>query len=218
MTGASSLRADRATRASTEPGSSLGPDGRVSTSARVPLLSELREPPVVGRYYMVPVIDFPYYNRVDAWPTIGPLHHDRGDLIGFHPLHFHVDVRFLTGRQAQHLRRRGYYESVEMVVTNTPLNRTDLEVPRKPRLERRRCRVSSWQWTPPGPAPWIPKFDARYGKIAEPIRIKGDRLLCPHRKADLSSFPPDADGIVTCPLHGLRVRCAQTPSQDHPHD
>jgi nitrite reductase/ring-hydroxylating ferredoxin subunit len=58
------------------------------------------------------------------------------------------------------------------------------------------------------------KFDARYGKIAEPIRAKGGRLLCPHRKVDLSNFPPDENGIVVCPLHGLRVRCANPSSGD----
>lgn len=43
----------------------------------IPLLSTLREPPVPGRYYMVPVIDFIYCNREGQWPTLGPLHHDR---------------------------------------------------------------------------------------------------------------------------------------------
>ena len=33
-------------------------------------------------------------------------------------------------------------------------------------------------------------------------RLRG--TVCPHRGADLRGFAPGADGMVTCPLHGLR--------------
>jgi nitrite reductase/ring-hydroxylating ferredoxin subunit len=46
-----------------------------------------------------------------------------------------------------------------------------------------------------------------YGEPAEAIRLADGRKLCPHRKADISSFPIDAEGMVICPLHGLKVRC-----------
>lgn len=171
------------------------------------MLSNLRQPPVIGRYYMVPVIDYRYMGKVDAWPTLGPLHHDKGD-VGFDHLHYHIDARFISGKQAQFIRRRSWRGSLETQVASAPLCTLYEPVPPRPRLERLRCRVSSWEYSPPGAAPWMAKFDKRYGKVAEPIRIKGGRLLCPHRKVDLSSLKPDADGIVTCPLHGLRVRCA----------
>ena len=34
-------------------------------------------------------------------------------------------------------------------------------------------------------------------------QLKENRI-CPHRGADLSTFTPDADGCITCPLHGLK--------------
>lgn len=170
------------------------------------LLSELREPPVVGRYYLVPVIDFNYCGIDGQWPTLGPPHHDRDD-IGFEPIHFHVDLRFLTARQAGRIDGYRYGHTPEMIVANFPLNRSGREVPRKPYLAKRRCRVASWAYSPPSVPKWTPAFDRRYGKIAEPRRLADGRLLCPHRKVDLSSFPPDKDGIVVCPLHGLRVLC-----------
>lgn len=172
----------------------------------VPLLSDLREPPVVGRYYMVPVIDYEYCGRKGQWPTLGPLHHDKGD-VGFEPVHFHVDFRFLTARQANQLDGLYWGHRAETTVAIFPLSNRTIEIPRKAYLAKRKCRVAGWKYLLPSRAPWMDKFDARYGKVAEPVRIKGDRLLCPHRKVDLSSFEPDADGIVTCPLHGLRVRC-----------
>lgn len=175
----------------------------------VPLLSDLREPPVVGRYYMVPVIEYNHHGRRDLWPTLGPLHHDRGE-VNFPHLHFHVDARFLTARQASLLAGKGGFlisRSAEANVAIYPLCRHGEPVPPRPQLIKRKCRVSGWQYSPPSRPAWMDKFDARYGKVAEPVRIKGGRLLCPHRKVDLSSFAPDADGIVTCPLHGLRVRC-----------
>lgn len=172
----------------------------------VPLLSDLREPPVAGRYYMVPVIDYKYCSRDGQWPTLGPLHHDKGD-VGFEHLHFHVDFRFLTARQVRQVAGHYWRRSAAVTVAIAPLCDRREEIPRKPYLAKRKCRVSGWAYALPSRARWMDKFDARYGTVAEPIRIKGGRLLCPHRKVDLSSFEPDADGIVTCPLHGLRVRC-----------
>lgn len=172
----------------------------------VPLLSELREPPVAGRYYMVPVIDYTYMAIPGQWPTLGPAHHDRGD-IGFEPIHFHVDFRFLTADQARRINRGSSFYRAESIVANYPLNHRNIEIPRRAYLAKRRCRVAGWKYTPPTPPRWMPAFNARYGKVAEPRRLADGRLLCPHRKVDLSTFVPDADGIVTCPLHGLRVRC-----------
>jgi len=177
----------------------------------IPLLSELREPPVVGRYYMVPVIDFRYCGCDGQWPTLGPAHHDRDD-VGFEPVHFHVDFRFLTARQVQQITGHYWGGSAEQTVAAAPLNQRGREVPRKPYLAKRRCRVSGWTYSPPSRPRWLDAFDKRYGKIAEPRRLADGRLLCPHRKVDLSSFEPDADGIVTCPLHGLRVQCRERAS------
>lgn len=174
-------------------------------------IADLREPPVVGRFYMVPVIDFRYCSTDGQWPTLGPLHHDKGD-VGFEPLHFHVDFRFLTARQVRQIAPY-FGRGAEGTVAVAPLNQRGVDIPRKTYLAKRKCRVSGWAYSVPHRPQWMDKFDARYGEVAQPLRIKGGRLLCPHRKVDLSSFEPDADGIVTCPLHGLRV-CVAAPAQE----
>lgn len=180
----------------------------------VPLLSDLREPPVVGRYYMVPVIEYSHHGRTDLWPTLGPLHHDHGE-VNFPHLHFHVDARFLTARQANFLANKGgwmFSRTVETNVAIYPLCRTGEPVPPRAHLVKRKCRVSGWKYSPPSKPKWQEALEVKFGAPAEPVRIKGGRLLCPHRKVDLSSFEPDADGIVTCPLHGLRVKCGSAAS------
>lgn len=179
----------------------------------IPLLSDLREPPVVGRYYMVPVIEADNWAGVNGpLPVIGARHTDADDF-NFPEPHYHVDIRFLTAseyRRAGGGNYRGW--SPEMVVAGLPIsnsNRWDKSgrgVPiGRPPLARRRCaRVQ-----PPyaaGQEATIVRFREKHGTV-DAIGLKDGRKLCPHRRVDLSSIPADADGITTCPLHGLRVRC-----------
>lgn len=170
-----------------------------------PLLSDLREPPVRGRFYMVPVVSYTYFDRSDLWPVLGPKHHDRG-AVGFPHIHYHLDPRFVSAVQARYLRSRAYGNSVEQTAAIYPLARTDMPPPERAHLVRLRCRVGTWEYQPPRLRPrWLDAFDQEYGEVAKPIQLRDGRMLCPHRKVDLSSLAADADGIVTCPLHGLRV-------------
>lgn len=184
-----------------------------------PLLSALRDAPKVGRWYMVPVVRHPWHGVTDDWPVLGPLHHD-AEIFNFPHLHYHVDARFLTYRQAEMAlsgRRRGARltrdEELAFVCTGYPLCNIDgpgLDKGR-PLLKRLRC-ARHGVGTPLGVAsgvglPQLVKLERKYGRPAEPRRVKGGRLLCPHQKVDLSQFPVDKDGLVTCPLHGLKVRC-----------
>jgi hypothetical protein len=180
-----------------------------------PLLSALREPPIVGRYYMVPVVRHWFSERLLDWPVLGCLHHDR-EHIGFQPLHYHFDGRFLSYRQYEivcegswHLPPLAGLNASVLHEANNPywLGRFR-PLPRRPELRRRRCNRAIQEWVVAEQAVKWGLAEA-YGLPAEPIRRPDGRLLCPHRKADLSQFPPDADGIVTCPLHGLRVRCTR---------
>ncbi len=185
-----------------------------------PLLSELREPPVVGRFYMVPVVRYRFRRVVREWPVIGP-RHDDGDVLRFPYRHYHFDGRFLLKTEIATIAvgrdmslALGGTVLVEPSEIETSLWEQQLygRLPRKPKLRRRKCQRSSYEYSEEGRVR-IAKRVGRdaitedFGPIAEPIRLDDGRLLCPHRKADLSQFPPDSDGIVTCPLHGLRVRC-----------
>lgn len=175
------------------------------------LLSELREPPVVGRYYMVPVVRF-VWCKIDAdWPVLGPLHTDK-DFFNFDRAHYHVDARFVNKRNAERaqIHRQGIFAQAQ----GSPLSRRNVEgapeVPTGlPVLKRLKCQTADFPYQfhnqPTVSALRIAYGDVGPEKRAIPIRRADGRLLCPHRKVDLSQFEPDADGVVTCPLHGLRV-------------
>lgn len=173
----------------------------------VPKLSDLREPPVVGQFYLVPVVpSYPYCGIMGEWPVIGPKHVD-GEFINFHLEHYHVDARFLTASQER--RVTNYYSaySIEGGVGRAPLCSRGSELPKgRPVLARRKCRRSGYGYAH-GDKEGIKALRAHYGE-PDAVRLDDGRVLCPHRKADLTQFPTDADGFVTCPLHGLRVRCA----------
>lgn len=50
-------------------------------------------------------------------------------------------------------------------------------------------------------------MQARYTDRKDSVAAVDGRW-CPHRRTDLRTVRPGPDGIVVCPLHGLRVRCA----------
>lgn len=179
-------------------------------------LADLREPPQEGRFYLVPVVAaFPYHGRVDDWPVIGPKHTD-ADFFRFTLEHYHIDGRFLTERQCRFLQSRTTsraYPSIESVLNGFPLSSHDARLPNgRPPLRRRKCRVAAHDYKL-GHRPEIQALRAHFGDPAQPIRLGDGRVLCPHRKADLTQFPADQDGVVTCPLHGLRV-CVGRPSTE----
>lgn len=185
-----------------------------------PRLPDLREPPIVGKFYMVPTVTYYWRGQVSAWPVLGGLHHDR-EHIGFEHLHYHFDGRFLTSRQLGYIRNHGgemWHRPGYALNANILSDFQDDywlkkygTLPRKPVLTRRRCARPIQPWVVEKESePWgLAKV---YGDPATAIARPDGRLLCPHRKADLSQLIPDADGLVTCPLHGLRVRCASTTS------
>jgi hypothetical protein len=184
----------------------------------IPLLSELRGPPVVGRTYMVPVVHFIYLDRKDFWPVLGPMHTDVRHF-NFPEPHYHIDARFVTGEQARLMRNytrgsRWAENSDPLVATvcGVPLAKRRVwnapELPKgMPELKPLRCARKSYVHPFNGKGAFV-DLRAEYSDPAIPIHKPDGRLLCPHRKVDLASFAPDADGIVVCPLHGLRVQCA----------
>ncbi len=187
--------------------------------ADTPALADLREPPVIGRFYMVPVVDdYPYLSRWDQWPVLGPKHTDIAHF-NFPDQHYHLDARFLTARQRQFLTRRGLpwskTDPVAAIVQASPLNYRGIPLPSgRPRLARRKCTGLCVPYIFADRTP-VKAMRADYPSPAHPIRKPDGRLLCPHRKVNLSSFAPDADGNVTCPLHGLIVQCG-LPQQGNP--
>jgi hypothetical protein len=182
-------------------------------------LSDLREPPVAGRFYLVPFVRFTYLGHLDRWPVIGPMHTDLRHF-NFPEPHYHVDARFLTARQVARVKAFARFttfdglsedKTLAGIVGGHPLakrRREEVALPKhRPSLMRRKCR-SAVALHVHGARNPVKALRADYTDPAMPITKADGRQLCPHRKVDLSSFPPDEHGIVTCPLHGLRVRCA----------
>ena len=182
----------------------------MTTRSTVQKLSDLREPPIPGRFYLVPVISYTYCGNKGDWPVLGPLHTDR-EHFNFPDPHYHVDPRFLTAQQVERVTRHYAYwnHSIEAITGGAPLCDRRTPLPKgRPALKRRKCRSVQIVYAH-GSRPQVLGLRADYPDPAQPIRKPDGRLLCPHRKVDLSSLVPDADGIVTCPLYGLRVACGR---------
>lgn len=180
-----------------------------------PFLSSLRKPPVVGKFYMVPAVHFVWCGIEAWWPVLGPLHTDR-EFFNFSSPHYHVDARFVRKDLAKRASDSMHRNGIAAQTQRSPLSRNRVpdavDVPTgRPALRRMKCQMAEVPYLFAHQEAVIAlrkhHGDGHSKQPAEPIKRADGRLLCPHRKVDLSTFEPDADGIVTCPLHGLRVRC-----------
>lgn len=173
----------------------------------LPRADELKTPPVVGKFYMVPCITVTGgYLKPGLYPVIGPKHED-GDHLGFPYEHIHLDLRFLPPAQA---RMTPYVWGVE----------------EKSRLRAALLRpiVFDFYHSEPARLTWqgpdLVQIPCRRTMPDHPAvtHLSGWKLLhrayadkrvkcgkCPHRGLPLESLPrePGTD-IVTCPGHGLR--------------
>lgn len=195
---------------------------------RLQRIEDLREPPVVGRFYLVPCVLYWYDFRLRWWPVVGPRHDDIEHL-DFAAAHYHLDRRFLPERMLRGGSsvpsttgvRLGFriQRSADTMIAARPLS----EFPAKPNPyapgadyggpmpapvhRRRRCIVADVGFPGLPDAGVHGNFDRfheayvgrRCGRNAE------GHLVCPHKGAVLSSLAPDCNGVVTCPLHGLTI-------------
>lgn len=157
----------------------------------------------VGKFYNVPCVLGEWGNRSKRawWPVMGSQHEDK-DIIGFPHQHYHIDWRFVARPQTD------WFQAAVSALADNPLaynynlplmtwhlNEHGLPAPV---LRRRKCqRPHALPWDLRR-ITWMPKLEAAY---------KGCKLakghICPHRGFDLS-HEPVVNGVVTCPLHGLR--------------
>lgn len=159
------------------------------------------EPLVEGRYYLVPVITAKWHYVMSSWPVVGPPHTDL-EFFDFKPEHYHVDGRFFTAPQIKIAEDSYRSRSLAAEVQAIPLHAYPGEPPlSKPVLKKRRCNFPFLPYEHGAEKP-IKDLRTHYaGTQCE--RGKGG-WICPHRKASLGSVTP-IDGVVTCPLHGLRI-------------
>lgn len=166
------------------------------------------KPYVVGRRYPIKMVYGRLYTRLGWWPVLGELHEDK-DIVGFKFLHFHIDWRFASAGQLKFLERRecgarerAWYGVPLMLTERIGEGAHFTAGPRnyQTRVSRMTCK-RDWLPYPHHRAGWQRRMKEAY---ADSCLVRG---ICPHRGYDLS-HEPVIDGVVTCPLHGLRFDAA----------
>lgn len=183
-------------------------------------ITELTAPPVVGARYMVPTVSYIWLAHEAAWPVFLPKHED-AEHLDFKWPHYHVDPRFLnkehTNRAARWTLKRpglGGYDhtsAAEATAQSSPLNRVEWDptarenasVPHPtPEWRPMRCYRSSIAYRY-GNQPAIRKMRDHFAGTQCARGRAG--WICPHKRFPLGSIQPDEHGVLTCPLHGLRI-------------
>lgn len=167
-------------------------------------VDQLSSPPIVGRFYLVPTVRGLYFGRTDDWPVTGPAHEDER-FFNFPWRHFHIDIRFLSWRQRRHIEaHRPPFVCLQRMVARSPLSEFNNDRLPEPALGRRHCWSADTTW----PEPHNPKVRNLQTHYAGDLcRRSAFGFVCPHRGARLGSIAP-VDGVITCPLHGLRIDAA----------
>lgn len=168
----------------------------------IPRVEELTDPPVDGKYYLVPCVEvscgvYRSDRQPRMWPVMGPRHEDT-EIINFPVQHWHYDRRFLS--TVQFLAVGKHYGSVLNSNRSADEGARSIEgVGSLPVIIKRRCMRAEPGFPQDGRAGYLPALRAAY---REKTVTCGK---CPHRGVPLSSLPrePGTD-IVTCPGHGLR--------------
>lgn len=162
---------------------------------------DVNEPLVPGQTYKVPCMHYPYFGRTDWWPVLGPAHKDKA-FLNFDHLHVHIDGRFLSARQRRFLawkETRGG-RNLEKLLGSAPLNHADFQLP-EPQVRRRKCWIAEIGY-PYHDKPQIKKIVEHFAGRQCAMSERG--WVCPHQATPLGSIKP-IDGVLTCPLHGLRI-------------
>lgn len=177
-----------------------------------PRLVELDQPIEVGKHYMVPCIKIDEiesargkYKSLNcmAWVPVWPIDHDDRD-IGFPEQHYHVDWRFVSNKDIRCIVKALYglkcpdgpiEDMLQEIILLVIVIKDVIEGPEEwPQC----CYRTRLTWP----------YHHRAPEKLE-IKLKGAKLKCnrcPHWGFDLSTVPPDENGIIQCPGHGLCFR------------
>lgn len=192
------------------------------------IITSLKSRPQVGKIYLVPAIRFDRTcgegeerrisaprSRLDKalwWPVIGDRHSD-ADFFNFPGEHYHADLRFVGRRHLaqsdgnQFSDRMSYEEGKLAGLATAPMSAPGfcskeniaLYLP-KPQLRRFTMKREFPVW-----AFWSRAVRLRAAYAGKQCRSSAAGWVCPHRNYPLGQTAPDADGIIQCPLHGLRI-------------
>lgn len=174
-------------------------------------ITMLSGPPVLRRRYLVPTVTYFWLSGADqVYPVFLPKHED-AEHLNFASLHYHVDPRFLSAAAWNKAKRRvrlSEYDRDDYAAFRScqgyPLARrsfdADGQAPHPPIVWRSLvCKRSDITWAAPEISEKLsPHFTGRQCK-----RARGG-WVCPHKRFPLGSIAP-VGGVITCPLHGLRI-------------
>ena len=159
-------------------------------------------PYVIGRRYPVTEVRSRWNGLVRWFPVAGALHED-AEIIGFTHFHYHVDWRFVSSRLYARMHALCLHRQVDLFEAASVLSTNHDGVffatnPRnyETRVRRLVCKRER-QAYPHHAADWLDPLKQRYAAACL------TRGVCPHRGYDLRNEAV-VDGVVTCPLHGLR--------------
>ena len=175
--------------------------------------------------------------RAEWLPVLGPWHEDL-EHFGFKEHHYHIDHRFAPRWLADQegtsfaFSSNGGHEYLKYpfllgrVIIEDAIfpdggmqppgqhpprslrwmrqqSHEDVPVESFLQVRRRKCKRAAPVWPD-----WLgaAKRESLEASM-EGVCLKAD-MICPHRGADLSGIPPDAQGNVQCPLHGLKWHVA----------
>lgn len=158
---------------------------------------KLEEPPVVGRYYLVPCVRFAPFDLPEKWMPVFEPYHSDPELSCIGP-HYHKDLRFLPTRDR--VTDGPEWESPEL----TRVLRAE-DCIGWPVLRKMKCKRQTPVWPSIGRAQDNAQrvFRAFYRSYENRPLLCG---RCPHRGVPASAMArTEIDGrrVLVCPGHGL---------------
>ena len=169
----------------------------------------------LGKFYFVRCLRATWSrdNKPEWTPVIGPPHDDL-EHIGFKQQHLHVDFRFLGKKARRHAKEHQHGDREINLVFVLPISivmpigsregfglddKRLQEFPEESYMKTIKLKFKTecpeYNFKPP----WLRSMETAHRNA----RLSPN-MICPHRGADLSGMKPDENGLLTCPLHGLR--------------
>lgn len=178
-------------------------------------ITNLSAPPVVGKHYLVPTVYWLWEGYTPRhWPVFLPKHSD-ARFFNFADEHYHPDPRFIWADAWRSMSRPGFFEprggdaAALNLCQRRPLATHRFGDFAKPLPEvtwrPMTCKrlAAAYQH---GDKPGVAEIRQHYaGQTCKRAR---SGWVCPHQHVPMGSLEADEAGVLTCPLHGLRIRAA----------
>lgn len=177
-------------------------------------ITHLLSPPVVGKRYLVPTVNHKWLgDRFRPWPVFLPLHRD-AEFFDFADEHYHIDPRFVGKRDWDQIgrgwggkvrdERKAFQKCQATPVARHRYGPGAVDLP--PIVWRTLvCKRPEAIYSYSDKRPVLELNDHFRGQACKAAHAG---WVCPHQGFPLGSITPDSDGVITCPLHGLRIVAA----------